>query len=277
MAHDGTGDGWDIAAPANNDPLPAGAQEIRDLRAGVAIRMNKEHSDLSVASGGGEHRAGSAKAYFQNTFPTKRPNGLADLDNTDRGRLLVRSDTLALYFLNNAGTGWEHMRVADGSITQAKLASGVIAAAQVAVIGDVKSNGTPGGTFTSGAWRTRDLNTELSDDWSLVTISANQFTLATGTYEIQAFAPAYSVNAHQARLRKVSGTPATISTGSVERASTNGSVTKSIVMAGTVEGANTYEIQHICQDTIASNGFGTSGSFSVSEVFTLIYIRKIAP
>ena len=33
----------------------------------------------------------------------------------------------------------------------------------IAIIADQKSNGTDGGTATNGAWRTRDLNTEISD------------------------------------------------------------------------------------------------------------------
>jgi hypothetical protein len=33
----------------------------------------------------------------------------------------------------------------------------------VAVICDAKSSSTTGGTFTSGAWRVRDLNTEVSN------------------------------------------------------------------------------------------------------------------
>ena len=47
-----------------------------------------------------------------------------------------------------------------------------------AVICDQKSNNTDGGTFTSGAWRTRDLNTELCEAEGLVSSSSNQFALS---------------------------------------------------------------------------------------------------
>jgi hypothetical protein len=69
-----------------------------------------------------------------------------------------------------------------------------------------QSSGTDAGTFTSGAQRTRVLNTE-TDPSSLCTLSSNQFVLASGTWEILAFAPASYVNYHQAFLRNVtSGT-----------------------------------------------------------------------
>ena len=50
--------------------------------------------------------------------------------------------------------------------------------ASYALIADQKAQGTISGSFTSGDWRTRDLNTELSDADDIVSISSNQFTLS---------------------------------------------------------------------------------------------------
>ena len=47
----------------------------------------------------------------------------------------------------------------------------------VGYVKDVKSSGTAGGTFTTGAWQTRDLNTEEGDFSKFGTLSSNQFTL----------------------------------------------------------------------------------------------------
>ena len=55
-----------------------------------------------------------------------------------------------------------------------------------AVIGDQKASGVSMQTVTSGAWRTRDLNTEVFDPDGIVSISSNQFTLGAGTYFIRA-------------------------------------------------------------------------------------------
>src|SRR6185436_19491385 len=72
-----------------------------------------------------------------------------------------------------------------------------------ALIQDQKAANTDGGGFTSGAYRTRDLNTEVVDADGIVSISSNQFTLGPGTYYIRARAPAYSVQEHKAKLRNV--------------------------------------------------------------------------
>jgi hypothetical protein len=66
--------------------------EIRDLRTGVGIRMNKEHATLATASAGGEHKEGSAKAYYESSEPTQRPDGVTNLDSNDAGRIWIDSD-----------------------------------------------------------------------------------------------------------------------------------------------------------------------------------------
>ena len=45
-----------------------------------------------------------------------------------------------------------------------------------AIIAHQNTSNTDAGTFTSGAWRTRDLNAEISDPDGIVTLSSNQFT-----------------------------------------------------------------------------------------------------
>ena len=63
-----------------------------------------------------------------------------------------------------------------------------------AILADVKANSTNGGTFTAGAWRTRDLNTEIADPDGIVSISTDSFCLArvtisgSKTFEIQHYA-----------------------------------------------------------------------------------------
>ena len=74
-----------------------------------------------------------------------------------------------------------------------------------AIICDQKSHTGDGGSFTSGAWRTRDLNTEIADPDGIVSIANNQFTLGAGDYLIEASAPAYSVNQHLIRLQNIKG------------------------------------------------------------------------
>lgn len=70
---------------------------------------------------------------------------------------------------------------------------------------DHKAANTQGGTFTLGAWRTRDINTEEADTHGIMSIAANQITLIAGTYYCDIAAPAYAVGRHKARLYNITG------------------------------------------------------------------------
>lgn len=144
------------------------------------------------------------------------------------------------------------------------------------LIKDVKSSGTAGGTFTSGSWQTRTLNTlENSRPW--VSLVANQFALLAGTYLLEASAPAKQIQNHKARLRNITDSTDT-SIGSSEQAdnSTDITTTRSIIYCRfTITASKTFEIQHQCITTRSTDGFGSAGSFGVSEVYTMVKITKL--
>src|SRR5687768_2319629 len=81
-------------------------------------------------------------------------------------------------------------------------AGGTIEVFDILHLVDEKAANTAGGTFTTGAWRTRTLNTEKLDEITS-TLASNQFTLPAGTYNIVASAPAFFVSRHQTRLRNI--------------------------------------------------------------------------
>ncbi len=70
---------------------------------------------------------------------------------------------------------------------------------------DQKSNSTHGGTFTSGAYRQRDLNQVVSNPSSLGSLASNELTLPAGTYFAIAWAPAYRVDGHKLFVRTSGG------------------------------------------------------------------------
>jgi len=148
-----------------------------------------------------------------------------------------------------------------------------------AIISDEKTSGTHGGTFTSGAWRTRDLNNPIADPDSIVSIGSNQFTLGAGTYLIEATAPAIEVSRHQCRLYNVTGS-SVVEYGTSEFAlSSNGYASTVSFVTGriTITGSTVFEIQHRCQTTRASDGFGVSNTFSSNaQVYTVVKIFKEA-
>jgi hypothetical protein len=149
---------------------------------------------------------------------------------------------------------------------------------RIATIKDVKANGTDGGTFTSGAWQTRTLNT-LEDPTGIVTgLASNQITLSRGTYYIEAEAPAYYVGRHKARLRNITDSVDVIvgSTASVDTTNGFGTTTLSNVTGTfTISSPKTFTLEHRCDTTRATNGFGLSSGFGVNEVYAQVKITKV--
>ena len=130
-----------------------------------------------------------------------------------------------------------------------------------AIIADVKASNGDGGTFTSGAWRTRDLNTELSDEDNIVSISSNQFTLQAGTYLIVFSAPAHNANSHQTRLYNIS-TSLNLQYGQSAYSGSTASMTTYSrgAVRVTIASSTVFEIQHRCASTTSTYGLGVGSS-----------------
>lgn len=152
--------------------------------------------------------------------------------------------------------------------------------APYALIRDEKSSGTNGGSFTSGSWQTRDLTTIAVDSIGVV-LNSNQFTLPAGRYRISAYAPAFFVNTHKARLRNITDAE-TVDEGTSAKSnddSTNSETTQESVIRFEfeIEEAKTFEIQHQCETTGNTNGFGTATTFSTdNEIYTVVELWKLS-
>lgn len=135
---------------------------------------------------------------------------------------------------------------------------------------------TQGGTFTSGDWRTRTLNTSSGDFSNFGSLSSNQFTLDEGTYIIEAQAPAFQVNQHKLKLRNTSDSSDVLIGTSIYNATGN-VPTAMAKVEGTfsISASKTFEIQHRGNTTRASDGFGVASNFSVVEVYTKVRITKV--
>lgn len=140
-----------------------------------------------------------------------------------------------------------------------------------------QASGTNGGTFTSGAWQTRVLNVEKTNTITGASLAANQIILPAGDYELEADAPAWIVDFHKAKIRRVSGTPGDLLIGTSEYALTSGGVYNRSIVRGTftLAAPTTLELQHRCSTTAATWGFGRAVSFSVVEVFAEVIIHKV--
>jgi len=146
---------------------------------------------------------------------------------------------------------------------------------RVVYIKDAKSSGTQGGTFTSGSYQTRDLN-QLTGDTDFVTLSSNQFTLPAGKYQIEAGGLAGLVSNHKTRIQNITDA----STEFLGHYNFNPAGTTLYTMAeceGVVEifSAKTFELQHRCSVSRATDGFGSAASFGDDEIFSEIRITKV--
>jgi len=145
-------------------------------------------------------------------------------------------------------------------------------------VSDVKAYNVDGGSFTLGAWRTRDINTEDSDDSSICTIASNQITLEAGTYICTIKAGGYGVNTHAARLYNISDSAVelvgmTAKTVTGYYATTNSCITGKF----TISTQKTFEVQHRCFTSQATSGFGLAHSFSDQDnIYTVAEFRRVA-
>ena len=162
--------------------------------------------------------------------------------------------------LSSTGTGTDWIGSPSGGLYNAYVK-----------VSDRKSQSTAGGTFTSGDWRTRDINTEDDDPQSIASISSNQITLPAGTYRCNIICPAVNTNSHQARLRNITGNTTLIvgtssyCANSAGHASTNSSIVGRFSL--TVE--SILEIQHRANATSTVIGFGMYSGFDEMSVYTV--------
>lgn len=186
--------------------------------------------------------------------------------------------------------------MADNAIGSAEITDGTVAASDLATTLDLsgktltlpgslvpyleyrdeKAAGTAGGTATSGSFQTRTINVEAADAGGHGSVSANQVTLAAGTYECFALVPgAGGVNQFQAKLRNVTdSTDTLIGTSAVAG---GGNIMAHSFISGrfTIAGAKAFEVQMRVNTTTATNGWGFPANLGVTEVYTVLRCWKV--
>jgi hypothetical protein len=181
--------------------------------------------------------------------------------------------------LTALGTASQVLRTNSGATAlEFATISGTTFGSALLHVRDEKANGTNGGTFTSGAWQTRTLNTSLTNEISGASLSSNQIILPSGTYYIHASAPAYSVDRHKLKLRNTTDSSDTL-IGTSEQVENAGAGSNRSFVIGrfTIAAQKTFELQHRCTTTISTNGFGLSSTWSGEiEVYTDVQIWKVA-
>ena len=156
-----------------------------------------------------------------------------------------------------------------------------------AEVRDQKTHDVAGGTFTSGAWRTRALNNIHHDNDNIIlNLASNRFRLGPGKYRIEFSTPAYGVNRHQCRLYNATAGSvveygeANYSSAAVRNSANTGSThaSQNWVRGSarvTLTANADFEVQQRCQTTNATNGYGVEADFASNvEVYSRAIIYK---
>ena len=113
------------------------------------------------------------------------------------------------------------------------------------------------GSFTSGAWRTRPISNLVTN---LIggSLLSNRVTLPAGTYYSRSMAVAYLVDKHQVRLYDVTAAAVLLDHGLGQTSGASDVVQFPAFVDGffTLNVTSAIELQHRCQTTKATNGFG---------------------
>jgi hypothetical protein len=204
---------------------------------------------------------------------------VADTQNTvidAEGDLLVgdAADTLQRLAIGSNGHILTVDTSVDGKIKWAAASGGGVTTATFV---DSKATGTNGGTFTNGAWRTRDLNTSVFNNITSCSLSSNQISLPAGTYTISAQAPAFEVHENQTRFYNI--TDSTVELIGSSAYNSLGTIVANSFIYGTftIAATKTYELQHRCVITKSTNGFGVdnNAAFSLNNYYSQITITKV--
>jgi len=167
--------------------------------------------------------------------------------------------------------------VAGQVLTASELNGVVDNFADVAIFNETQANGTNGGTFTSGSYIKRTLNTTIVNNITGCSIASSVITLPAGTFEVLAQATAQTVNTHKARLQNTTASSTALLGANAGTASGISVLTNAVVQGTFVlTTSSTVELQHRCTTTKASDGYGAQCGFGDNEIYSQITIRRIA-
>ena len=127
------------------------------------------------------------------------------------------------------------------------------------------ASGVDAGAFTSGAWRDRKINVMAVNRDSEASVTANKFSVPTGTYWIQAFATSFQVASTALRVveaitEDLVGTHRQTAPRSVSSAAHTDAITD-LWLRADLSSDDEYKLQHRCATTKAINGMGRASTW----------------
>ena len=167
--------------------------------------------------------------------------------------------------------------VSGAVLTAAQLNGVVDNFADIAIFNETQASGTNGGTFTSGSYLKRTLNTTVVNNITGCSIASSVITLPAGTFYVSAAAPNFDVSDNKTKLRNTTaGTDIAIGVSSYVANGENVVGTNQLLTLFVLTGSTNIELQHRCAVTKNTNGFGKATSFGDSEIYSQITIVRVA-
>lgn len=134
---------------------------------------------------------------------------------------------------------------------------------------DEKDSGTQGGTFSSGGYQDRTLNTLVTNEGSHAALDSNIITLQPGTYYCRIICPAGQVNRHRAKLRNITDSVDTILGTNAYSVDADNMTCSEIIGSFTIATAKDFKVQHRCLSEAIGSGFGVFVDDGLTEVYTV--------
>ncbi|HEU4344051.1 MAG TPA: hypothetical protein VFU31_21055 [Candidatus Binatia bacterium] len=138
--------------------------------------------------------------------------------------------------------------------------------------------GTDAGDFLLGAWRTRDINTEVVDTGGhAALLGAGQFSLSAGTYRVWGCTTGFKVAGFVCRLQNITDATTALVGSAESSAAADNVQTKSFVSGRfTIGGTKTFELQAQSIASQPGNGAGDAANLGVVEVYSILRIEREA-
>lgn len=240
----------------------------------IAIGLSAQ--GILINDGGGTPDASAALEIRSSErgllIPRMTSTDRLNISNPVAGLMVYQTDgTNGFYYYT--GTAWDTLAGSQivNNIQNINSVTNV-SNSNIALVRDLKGSGTDGGTFTSGDWRTRDLN-DLSGDNSFVSLSGDTIVLDSGTYIVTIVAPARLVDQHQCRLFNVTdNTTEAVGVAVNANAASSSSDLSAVVSVNASQ--KKYLVQHRCESTVTDDGFGQAASWG-TNVYTQVQIEKL--
>lgn len=142
---------------------------------------------------------------------------------------------------------------------------------------DQKASGTDGGTFTLGAWRTRDLNQNDDPTANIIFAPSSnrmRFT-ATGYYLIIASAPHHRVGRNRIRMYNQTTAQYYDGVADYDHTTYGGGIATLFCVINVTSTSQYWVLQHRSEATQGTNGFGVAASFGSYENYAQVIVIRL--